>query len=1069
MTNFFCYNMDFVHLIYGTVFFLLGWMAYLLQREDRHYPWRQLCWFGSLQGLHQWLDLAAFSWTGETAIMLHAVRFLTLLFSFLFLLDFGLSGFLQQWKAAYRWCLYAGWLGVAYGLFPHTWEGLNGGVRLMFGVPGALVTGYAFWRGRNEPGVPRRVLMGLSGLLALFAMLSGIIPREANYFFGNGQADILFRTIGVPVQVFRLLLGISLGIILWRYYRIVQQKNGLTPHPGLMELLIGLAVLLVGGSILMNYGGRVGGARIADEQSKQVKWAMRLIKGPLQKVQIETGGKLADGECLARKLQRLQAAWRQYGSYRVDRLAAGGPSWRLDAVALARHRAVPISSRRPWSASSQKGTSLSMPYRDRLGYWMAAAAYAPTGDKTACDRLEITTEAEPWLHETAMARFQAALPVEMAIWLWLILWGSRVIHTEAGIQLQRLLGRTRGLLEAQNDLIVRLDAQGQLTFVNEVFCIRVKRKQPELLGRKLTQLPGFSTFAIPGEPWAPEPRKQIQELTDSSGTTQWIEWDFRSVADENGRMIELQGVGRDVTALQTALQALIRSEQEYRQLAELAGEGLWMTDAADITIFVNRQMAAMLGTEAVAMLGQSFYHFVPAESRELLAAQLAEGRRGPTEPRRDEFVFRKKNGEALPTRLATTVRYDERGNYAGMVLVAVDISRFREMKEKLDTLMAELKNADAFKQAVLDIDPNIILVKDEQSRILLANQTMANEFGISVQALTGKIFTAAVTPCTVTPAERETDALVRRTMQPYEYDAEIHMTSGSVTWFRVVKAPFRLLSGKVGLVTVAMNITTRKQAEMMLTENNRMLEDRVRERTQTLKRTISQLAGEIEEKQQLQQLLHEESERIQARLGQDLHDVLGQTLTAIALKATCLSQKWEEAAGEKDALAEQIVKYANEAVGQMRNIARMLSSINLERYGLEFELAGFRAFVIRCFEVEMTVEVDSGLVAKLTEETRKNLFRIIQESVMNGIRHGKAGRIDLHLIPAENPEWGELTIRNDGTAIDLEHPGEGIGLQIMKTRAEVIGATLEMDNCPDGGVELKCRFGARTNAKLAGA
>jgi PAS domain S-box-containing protein len=213
---------------------------------------------------------------------------------------------------------------------------------------------------------------------------------------------------------------------------------------------------------------------------------------------------------------------------------------------------------------------------------------------------------------------------------------------------------------------------------------------------------------------------------------------------------------------------------------------------------------------------------------------------------------------------------------------------------------------------------------------------------------------------------------------------------------------------------------------------------------------------DITEREQLEKALLNISAREQRRIGQDLHDGLGQHLTGIAFMAKVHEAKLTEKRMEDAAAAAKIVRLVNEAIHKTRELARGLLPVVSDAQGLMSALQIWAAevedlFGISCrFECETAVLIHDDIVAT-------HLYHIAQESVNNALKHGDARNI-LFRLTGENGR-GTLLIKDDGTGI-AENRGnnQGMGLHIMNYRAGRIGGTLEIARDPVQGTIVTCIF-----------
>jgi PAS domain S-box-containing protein len=220
--------------------------------------------------------------------------------------------------------------------------------------------------------------------------------------------------------------------------------------------------------------------------------------------------------------------------------------------------------------------------------------------------------------------------------------------------------------------------------------------------------------------------------------------------------------------------------------------------------------------------------------------------------------------------------------------------------------------------------------------------------------------------------------------------------------------------------------------------------------------------NDVTERKRLEAALLDISGREQRRIGQDLHDGLGQHLTGTAFMSKVLQQRLEERALPEAADADKIVRLVNEAIEKTRELSRGLVPVvsgadglmvSLQRFALEVE----DLFAVSCrFVCDAPVPLDD--VATAT-----HLFHIVQEAVTNATKHGRAPHIVIGLTV--QGETGRLTIEDDGIGIGNVQPGQsGMGLHIMRYRANMIGGTFGVKEAASvlNGTIVECRFPMRT-------
>jgi signal transduction histidine kinase len=200
----------------------------------------------------------------------------------------------------------------------------------------------------------------------------------------------------------------------------------------------------------------------------------------------------------------------------------------------------------------------------------------------------------------------------------------------------------------------------------------------------------------------------------------------------------------------------------------------------------------------------------------------------------------------------------------------------------------------------------------------------------------------------------------------------------------------------------------------------------------------------------------ESSEREQRRIGQDLHDGLGQQLTAIELMCQALKREPDLAANpdELQTQLDRVCRHMRQAITQTRSLAHGLAAFKVESGGLETALAELAHSSdspgrVRCqFKCAVPIRVQETQVAT-------HLYRIAQEAVQNAQKHSQANAITIQLSLQHRRLL--LRISDNGKGFpETPSSDRGMGLAAMKHRASLIAAKLDVKSKPGKGVIVTC-------------
>jgi PAS domain S-box-containing protein len=217
---------------------------------------------------------------------------------------------------------------------------------------------------------------------------------------------------------------------------------------------------------------------------------------------------------------------------------------------------------------------------------------------------------------------------------------------------------------------------------------------------------------------------------------------------------------------------------------------------------------------------------------------------------------------------------------------------------------------------------------------------------------------------------------------------------------------------------------------------------------------IRGMMTDVTEQRQLERELLNVSEKEQRRIGQDLHDGLGQDLAGIGFMVRALERKLQSKSVDEWHDARRIAELANDAIDKTRALARGLHPVELTEDGLCVALEGLARATAEVFHISCVFS-SRGAPLTVPQEIATHLYRIAQEAVHNAVKHGRARLVQVNLSTSVGRLI--LEVADDGCGFSGAAPaGGGLGVQIMLYRARMIGAELRIRRREAGGMSLEC-------------
>lgn len=218
----------------------------------------------------------------------------------------------------------------------------------------------------------------------------------------------------------------------------------------------------------------------------------------------------------------------------------------------------------------------------------------------------------------------------------------------------------------------------------------------------------------------------------------------------------------------------------------------------------------------------------------------------------------------------------------------------------------------------------------------------------------------------------------------------------------------------------------------------------------------------VVERRDMKQRLMELAEEEQHRLGEEIHDTLGQQITGLGMLVKSLEKRLAKRGSPDAETARHLVSQIQAAHDQLRTLAKSLVPIQVEAGGLPRALEELAEHCRKLRGLQCRARIDSvdAKATHLPQPVATSLYRIAREAVHNASLHAEATRIDIRL--RSTGDGVTLEIEDDGRGMEVVplRKRDGLGLHLMQYRAERIGAELELESAPGQGTVVRCRVGS---------
>jgi two-component system sensor histidine kinase UhpB len=466
-----------------------------------------------------------------------------------------------------------------------------------------------------------------------------------------------------------------------------------------------------------------------------------------------------------------------------------------------------------------------------------------------------------------------------------------------------------------------------------------------------------------------------------------------------------------------------------RKAVEASGEVVFLTDREGIITYINPAFAKLYGYEAEEVIGKTTPRILKSgmmtgHDYELFWDTLVSG-----QVVTGEFINKCKDGTLVIIEGSANPITVQDGEIIGFLAIQRDITTRKQVEQQLEA-------ANSMQQSILDGVAEPIMVIGTDYEVVIANRS-AREFSIGDSQGSMPVYCYQIShrrekpcdgfehPC---PIQK-----VRDSGGPVTVVHEHFQADGEKRFVEVVAAPFRKADGSMsGIIESMRDITEYKRTEEAMLQN-----------AERLKALAAQLA-EVED-----------AER--QRLARELHDRVGQNLTALGINLNIIQMQMPETVSDSvrfhldDSLA--LVDLTAERI---RDVMADLRPPVLDDYGLVAALRWYGEKIARRIDIPITVESEEP-DPRMNARVENALFRITQEALTNVAKHAQATNAKI-TVDVEG-DLLRLNITDNGIGFDSQKlsesgEGQGWGLLSITERAEAISGQVWINSSPDQGTAI---------------
>ncbi len=596
------------------------------------------------------------------------------------------------------------------------------------------------------------------------------------------------------------------------------------------------------------------------------------------------------------------------------------------------------------------------------------------------------------------------------------------------------------IIASMHDALIVLTPEGLIRTVNHAATVLSGYSEHELLDKPVGMLFGESHAAT-------EALTTLKE----KGPVYTHEMDILS---KNGRAIPVlasfSGVNGESTVPWTVcvvkdITELKRTEQKLRLFShaiEKAMDCVHIVDMEGRIIYSNKASEEMYGYSADELVGR---HVDELNDDNNIGRTVIIPSIKKTGKWSGELIRIKKGGQRFPIWLSASIIKDEHGRPVAMLGLIRDITDRKCAEDALRTALAKAQEERARSEAIIAAIGDQMIILDPHFKIIYENDHAVNTIGSHIGEICYQAYERREAVCEDCPV-----ALSFQDGQIHRGERMAESIVGTM-YLDICAAPLRDASGSItAVIEVIRDISILKKAEEKLRKSHEELERLVKERTAELTILSIQLRN-------LSTYLQEAREKERTLIAREIHDELGQSLTALKMDLSLLTKRLPKGETKVMEKAESMAALIETTIQSVKRISTELRPGILDHLGLTAALDW------QAHEFKKRTDITCDVVCEPDEivvdrDRTTTVFRIFQETLTNIARHAHASKVDVLLTQGERELVLQVRDNGDGISEEQLSNSTSLGLIGMRERVHYWGGILAITGRKNKGTTVTARI-----------